>query len=305
MSSAAVAPSLRPKTATPAPIGGVRPGATKRLDRGLVLGLVFAFGATIAGIAATAVGLSYFLQPAGALIVLGGTVGVILVTTPVHSLLDSARRVRELFAVRQTDREALIEEITQYARVARRDGTLALESLAHKASTSLLRDGMLLAVDLTDHTELRTLLETELRMRERQGEMDAKVLEVAGGFAPTIGILGTVVGLIDVLRHFSNAASIGLGIGCAFVSTIYGLALANLVLLPIANRIRSQVAEAFELHELIMEGVIGMVDGTHPFVIRQRLKSFLRHSGGNAVASAAAGERLSPLERLRMAARAR
>lgn len=312
MSSAASAARLSAKTEGLAkPVSGA-PGVaaaaprTARFDRGLVLGLVFAFGALIAGIAASAAGLAYFLQPTGALIVLGGTVGVILITTPAHSLLDSVRRVRGLFAIRQPDREALIEEIVQCARAARRQGTLCLEPLAHTASMSLLRDGMLLALDVTDKNELRVLLESDLRMRERQGEMDAKVLEVAGGFAPTIGILGTVVGLIDVLRHFQNAASIGSGIGCAFVSTIYGLALANLVLLPLANRIRSRVSDAFEVQELIMEGVIAMVDGTHPFVIRQRLKSFVRQAaGGAAPGAAAAGERISPLERLRMAARAR
>ncbi len=180
------------------------------------------FGATIAGTSATAIGLTYFLQPAGALIVLGGTIGVILITTPAHALLDSVRRVRDLFSARQVDREALIEEIVQHARVARRDGILALEPLAHNASSTILREALLLALDVPDRLELSALLESELRLRERQGEMDAKILEVAGGFAPTIGILGTVVGLIDVLRHFSDVSSVGHGIGTAFVSTIYG-----------------------------------------------------------------------------------
>src|SRR5580658_6378165 len=295
----------------------VGPPEVTRIDRGLVLGILIAFGAITAGIAATAIGISYFLQPAGALIVLGGTVGVVLITTPVHALLDSARRVKELFSVRQVNREALIEEIVQYARVARRDGVLALEPLAHKASSRLLRDAILLSLDSADRIDLRALLETNLRMRERQGEMDAKVLEVAGGFAPTIGILGTVVGLIDVLRHFSNVASVGHGIGTAFVSTIYGLALANLVLLPIANRIRARVADTFEVQELILESVIALADGAHPFAIRQRLSSFLRPPF--TIAPAAAGlsaavglpaavglmQRPIPRERFRIGARTR
>jgi chemotaxis protein MotA len=101
-------------------------------------------------------------------------------------------------------------------------------------------------------------------------------LEVAGGFAPTIGIIGTVVGLIEVLRHFANLQSVGFGIGTAFVSTIYGLALANLLLLPAAHRIRSRVAESFEIQELIIEGVLSLADNVHPALIRMRLSAYMR-----------------------------
>ena len=121
-----------------------------------------------------------------------------------------------------------------------------------------------------------TVLETELRMRERQGETDAKTLEVAGGFAPTIGIIGTVVGLIEVMRHFSNLQSVGFGIGTAFVSTIYGLALAKLLLLPAAHRIRARVAENFEIQEMIIEGVLSLTDHVHPALIRLRLSAYMR-----------------------------
>ena len=298
--------------AQPVPPEHVAAREVTRIDRGLIIGILIAFGAIMAGIAATAIGISYFLQPVGALIVLGGTVGVVLITTPVHALLDSARRVKELFSVRQVNREALIEEIVQYARVARRDGMLALEPLAHKASSRLLRDAILLSLDSTDRIDLRALLETDLRMRERQGEMDAKVLEVAGGFAPTIGILGTVVGLIDVLRHFSNVASVGHGIGTAFVSTIYGLA-------PGKSRAASDREPHSgasrrhfrRLQELILESVIAIADGAHPFAIRQRLSSFLRPPF--TITPAAAGlpaavglmQRPLPLERSRIGARTR
>lgn len=302
MSTSAVAAGISPIQNVR--LQAVRPGSTARIDRGLVLGIVLAFGAIVAGISATAISLSYFLQPAGALIVLGGTIGVILITTPAHALLDSARHVKELFSAPPVDREALVEEIVQYARAARRDGILALEPMAHKASIELLRNAILLSLDVPDRNELRAQLEGELRLRERQGEMDAKILEVAGGFAPTIGILGTVVGLIDVLRHFSNAAFVGHGIGTAFVSTIYGLTLANLVLLPIANRIRTRVADLFEVQELIMESVLALVDGVHPMALRQRLTSFLR-SPANLPSTAGAVVRLKPPESLRINARHR
>jgi chemotaxis protein MotA len=137
---------------------------------------------------------------------------------------------------------------------------------------------LLLAVDVQQRSELQSALEDKVRLRERQGEADARILEVAGGFAPTIGVVGTVVGLIDVFRQFSTLSSVVNGVGTAFVSTIYGLVLANLVLLPAAQRIRARVAELFETQELMMEGVLCVYDGIHPAVMRQRLRCFLRET---------------------------
>jgi len=247
----------------------------------LLAGILIAVGATLIGISSTGVSLSYFLQPTGAIIVLGGTLGVTLVTTPRNSLLHSAQRVLDLLAASDAQPEALIEHIAECAR-ARRRGVAALELALPKIENVFLRKGLQLGLELTDRNELRTILETELRMAERQGEADAKTLEVAGGFAPTIGIIGTVVGLIDVLRNFSNLQIVGHGIGIAFVSTIYGLVLANLVLLPAAHRIRARVAENFETQEMILEGVLAIVDSVHPALIRMRLEPFARQSGREA-----------------------
>jgi len=246
-----------------------------RLDGLFLAGIAIAVVATLIGIASTGVSLTYFLQPTGAVIVLGGTLGVVLITTPGHSLLNCARRIKDLFAASESDPEALIEQIIECSR-ARRRGIIALEPLIPRIQDEFFRKGLQLAVDLTDRKELQSILETELRVAERQGEADAKTLEVAGGFAPTIGIIGTVVGLIDVLRHFSNLQGIGSGIGTAFVSTIYGLVVANLVLLPAAHRIRARVAANFEQQEMILESVLAIADSVHPAVIRMRLGSFVR-----------------------------
>lgn len=248
----------------------------RRIDMIFVLGLVVALGAVIAGIAAAGISVSYFFQPTGALIVIGGTLGVMLVTTPKSSLVYSFRRVIDLISSEEVNRGALIEEIISYARSARRGSLLAIEPKIRQAAHPFLGQALQLALDVGNRAELQAVLETELRMRERQGEVDAKTLEVAGGFAPTIGIIGTVVGLIEVLRHFANVQSVGFGIGTAFVSTIYGLAMANLLLLPAAHRIRARVAENFEIQELIIEGVLALVDNVHPSLIRMRLNAYLR-----------------------------
>ena len=252
------------------------------LDLSFVTGVVIALGATIAGICATHVGLDYFLQPTGAVIVLGGSLGVILVTTPRHSLAHSARRIMNLFSDEEVNRDALIEEIIALSRLARRSGIITLDSALQKTENAFLRDALQMAVDGQNREEVQAVLETQLRMSERHGESDAKTLEVAGGFAPTIGIIGTVVGLIEVLRQFSNLQAVGHGIGTAFVSTIYGLALANLLLLPAAHRIRTRVAENFETQELIIEGVLSIIDCLHPSLIRIRLNSFVRRPNSHA-----------------------
>jgi chemotaxis protein MotA len=248
----------------------------RRIDVVFVLGLVVALGAILAGIAAAGISVTYFFQPAGAFIVIGGTLGVMLVTTPKESLVHSLRHVLNLISSEEVNREKLIEEIIFYARVARRGSVLALEPMVPQAAHPFLGQALQLALDVSNRAELQTVLETELRMRERQGETDAKTLEVAGGFAPTIGIIGTVVGLIEVLRHFANLQSVGFGIGTAFVSTIYGLALANLLLLPAAHRIRARVAENFEIQEMIIEGVLSLTDNVHPALIRLRLSAYMR-----------------------------
>ena len=241
----------------------------------MIAGIVVAIASVIAGIAATGVGLTYFLQPTGMLIVVGGTAGVTLATTPRRAMRDSAGAVVRLLFATRFDRVALIEEIISLARPVRSRGVLALEPMISSISNPFLRESLALAVDVPDRAQLKAALETRLRVRERHGDADAKMLEVAGGFAPTIGVLGTVVGLIDVLRQFSNISGVAGGVGTAFVSTIYGLGLANLILLPAAHRIRANVAEMFEIDEMIVEGVVSLIDGLHPSLLRERLSAFV------------------------------
>lgn len=270
------------RVTTPAPsidrreMSAVRTRPSHTFDSSLVAGLLIAVGAAVAGIAVSGTGLQYFIQPTAMAIVLGGTFGIVFVTTPRHAVLNSLRRVRDLFMTPAVDRRALIDEISRLARVRLLRGMLALEPLTDNMSQPFLRDGILMALDVKTSQDLRSALETELRLRERQAETDAKTFEVAGGFAPTIGIIGTVIGLMEVLRRFTDVSSVPAGIGTAFVSTIYGLGLANLLLLPLAHRIRARAAEMFEIQELIMEGVLLIADDVHPSMISIRLAPFLR-----------------------------
>jgi chemotaxis protein MotA len=174
--------------------------------------------------------------------------------------------------------ESLVEGILAYSRIARNGGMLKIEPTIAQARNPFLRQVLALALDVRNREELRAALDVMLRARERQGESDAKALETAGGFAPTIGVLGTVVGLIDALRHFSDLSSVATGVGTAFVSTMYGLALANLLLLPAAHRIRNGSEDDAQADELIAEGGLGIYDSVHPTLLRERLNGFLRNS---------------------------
>jgi len=255
--------------------GASRP--RRRFDVCLLAGIAVAAVAAIEGLRSTGIRPAYFFQPTGAFIVLGGTLGVMLLTTPGSALLSSVRRVFRLFAPAPGAAGALIEEIAICARVSRREGPAGLEALAKKVLNPFLHDALMLVCDVNDREQIQSTLETALRLRERQGEADVRTFEVAGGFAPTIGIMGTVVGLIEVMRQFGSIQAVGYGIGTAFVSTLYGLSVANLLLLPLAHRIRARAAEELEIQELIVEGVVAIADGVHPALIRARLREFLRN----------------------------
>jgi chemotaxis protein MotA len=242
----------------------------------MLSGIVVAIGAVCTGIAISGIRITTFLQPTGLLIVVGGTIGVTLITTPRLALYRALRSAVSMVSQPAEDREVLMEEIVQFSRIMRPKGIFGLEPLVASVRQPFLREALELAMDARNRAELQSMLETKLRQTEKQGETDARAFEVAGGFAPTIGVLGTVVGLMDVLKQFSNISSVAAGTGTAFASTIYGLALANLILLPSAQRIRAHVAEQFELHEMMIEGTLCLFEGTHPALVRDRLSCFLR-----------------------------
>jgi chemotaxis protein MotA len=248
----------------------------------MVAGIVVAIAAVLAGIASSGVRIGNFFQPTGVLIVVGGTLGVTLITTPRLALFRAARSALALLATPAGSREALMEEIVHMSRTMRPKGIFGLEAMIGGIRQPFLRNSLQLAMDARNRDELQIMLETKLRQMERQGETDARVFEVAGGFAPTIGVPGTVVGLMDVLKQFSNVSSVASGTGTAFVSTIYGLGLANLILLPAAQRLRGHWADQFETQEMIVEGTLCLFDGVHPALVRDRLSCFLRHEDPHA-----------------------
>jgi chemotaxis protein MotA len=213
-------------------------------------------------------------QVTAALIVFGGTVGAVLVSTPNGALLSALRRLRSLLWEEQEEPSAVIEELIRYSRKARATGIVSLESEAEEIEEPFFRKGMMLLVDGVEAAEIRRVMELDLIIFENQAESDAKVFDTAGGYAPTIGIIGAVIGLIQVMKHLESLGDVGHGIAVAFVATLYGVGLANLVLLPIASRIRVRSQLTAHFRELIVEGVIILQAGMNPRLVERMLEGF-------------------------------
>jgi chemotaxis protein MotA len=216
-------------------------------------------------------------QVTAAIIVLGGTIGAVMVNTPMAVLTRACRRLVTVFFHTAVAPGEIAEEIISYAAKARKNGIVSLEQDAAAIEDPFLRKALNLAVDGADLQELRNMMELEISVEENRVEAEAKVFESAGGYAPTIGIIGAVMGLIQVMKHLANIDEVGHGIAVAFVATVYGVAVSNLFFLPVANKIKARAHEETERRELILEGVVGIVEGLNPKLIRTKLETYSRY----------------------------
>ncbi|MBI5083039.1 MAG: MotA/TolQ/ExbB proton channel family protein [Acidobacteria bacterium] len=214
-----------------------------------------------------------------ALIVLGGSLGATLVGHPVRLVRRAFRRSLDLLLEPEDGRADMIERVVGIAGRARRNGLVSLEQEALEIEDAFLRKSLTLAVDGMDLQEIREVMGLEIELRERRVEDEARVWEAAGGFAPTIGIIGAVLGLIVVMRDLGNMQKVGDGIAASFVATIYGVGMANLLFLPAAAKLKLRGAAAREKQELMLEGVCGIVEGMNPKLIRVKLEAYLDGGG--------------------------
>ncbi|MBM3725603.1 MAG: flagellar motor protein [Acidobacteria bacterium] len=260
-------------------------------DYGTVLGLAVAALGIVGGLLLEGGNISDVAQLTAGLIVAGGTLGAVMVNTPLDTLAGGARQLLGVFTDKPRTGRAVIDEIIEYASKARRQGLVSLEAEAARATDPFLKKALTLAVDGCDLGELRKMMELEISAHEERGGAEAKCFEAAGGYAPTIGIIGAVMGLIQVMKNLEDIKEVGHGIAVAFVATIYGVALANLFLLPAANKIKAKVHQEAMLREMALEGIIGIAEGLNPKLIRSKLESYLpaeEPAKGKAAAGAAA-----------------
>ena len=218
------------------------------------------------------------LQPTAALIVFGGTLGAVLVQFPADVFLSALQYLRLVFFGSVTPDSGLVNDLLRYAGKARRSGIVSLDSDLEKVSDPFLKKCLTLAVDGARSPELRHTMELALDFEAEQENCVPRVFEAAGGFAPTIGILGAVIGLIQVMQHLGDLHEVGRGIAAAFVATIYGVGAANLFLLPCAGRMKRIMQARQSRRELMLEGVIQIVERINPKALEARLSLYVQES---------------------------
>jgi chemotaxis protein MotA len=261
------------------------------VDFATFAGLLLSIAGILGGLLLEGGKVTDVLQLTAAMIVVAGTAGAVMVTTPLPLLVAAFKRIKDLFWETTPSSAAVIARLLELARQARRTGIVSLEQEAEALSDPFLRKALSLAVDGTDLQDLRRIMELEIGVAERRGEAEAKVFETAGGYAPTIGIIGAVLGLIQVMKHLEDIERVGHGIAVAFVATVYGVALANLVLLPAGNKLKARLEQSLHFKELTLEGVISIAEGMNPRLIESKLEAFLEETGGGPKQPARSGVR--------------
>jgi chemotaxis protein MotA len=209
------------------------------------------------------------------MIVLGGTMGAVMLQFPLSIFFAALKQFMRVFFFRSRKNEAVIEQIVAFAVQARRSGIVSLDDELNTVEDPFLKQALMLAIDGTEPSSVRQIMQLELDNKAEFEERIPQVFESAGGFAPTVGIIGAVIGLIQVMQHLDNIAEVGRGIAIAFVATIYGVGLANLVFLPAAGKLRIRHQQEQLIKVMMLEGVISILEGMNPRMIEIKLRTFL------------------------------
>jgi len=262
---------------------------SKRPDFATLGGLVLAAVGIVGGLILEGGEIKDISQFTAAIIVLGGTIGAVLINTSLATFTGAVKRVSWVLFEPAAQPRVVLDLLVGYATRARKSGIVSLEQEANNASDPFLKKALGLAVDGTDIQELRSMLEMQIEMDEHHIEAEAKVFEAAGGYAPTIGIIGTVMGLIQVMKNLSDIDKVGHGIAVSFVATVYGVAVANIFFLPIANKIKSRAHQESRVKEMILDGVIGIVEGMNPKLVQAKLEAYVPHGAEPAAKAAKSG----------------
>lgn len=256
------------------------------MDKSTVGGILLAMGGIIAGLLLEGGNLGQILQPTAAMIVLGGTLGAVLIQFPLPVVILSAKDLSKVFFEKNNDAKDLIEQLIGFANKARKNGIVSLDAETETIKEPFLRKALMLAVDGTEPEQLRKMMEMELDNQSEEEEKVPQVFESAGGFSPTIGIIGAVMGLIQVMQHMDKIEEVGRGIAVAFVATIYGVGAANIFFLPAAGKLKIRVRRDQILREMTLEGIISILEGMNPRMLEMKLMGFLAAQEQEAIAGA-------------------
>lgn len=240
-----------------------------------IVGIIIAFVAILSGSVMEGGHLGSLFQLTAFVIVVGGTVGAVLLQTTIPTFWRSMVIVRWVFITPKIDFNETIDKIVNWSQLSRREGLLALENASEIETDLFSRKGLQMLVDGNEPETIRDVMETEINTIEREDMLAAKVFESMGGYSPTIGILGAVLGLIHVMNNLADPEKLGSGIATAFVATIYGVGLANLILLPIAGKLKAQVRQQSTQFEMTLEGIVSIAEGENPRSLQAKLQSYI------------------------------
>lgn len=245
------------------------------MDILIPLGLVVSIACIIGGQTLEGGHIGSIMQFTAFMIVIGGTIGAVMVNYPMKPFLNAFKLAISALFSSKVDYEGFINQLEGFAQTSRKEGILSLESKIGDVKDPFLRKGLQYVIDGTEPETLEKILGIEMAYEEEREMLSAKVFETAGGFAPTIGIIGAVLGLIHVMENLADPSKLGGGIAAAFVATIYGVGSANLVFLPLAGNIKIKIRARGVLKELIIEGLVAIATGENPRLLREKLEGFL------------------------------
>lgn len=247
------------------------------MDKISILGLIVSALAILGGQVLEGGHLDSLVQPTALLIVIGGTLGAVMLQSPLSVFKRGLGMTRWIFFPPKGGDQRVVEQVTRWSSLARKEGLLALENEIATLRDPFVKKGLQLLVDGAEPMRLREVLEVELGTFEHHMKTSAKIWEAAGGYAPTIGILGAVMGLIHVMENLSDPSKLGAGIAVAFVATIYGVGSANLVFLPMAKKLLSCIGDMVAVREMYIDGLVGIANGDNPRIIESRLQGYFSH----------------------------
>jgi chemotaxis protein MotA len=248
------------------------------MDIASIGGIALAIIGILAGMMIEGGSIAQITQPTAALIVLGGTTGAVMLQFPLNIFLAAIKQAAKIFVSDVTDGEQTLQQLVTFANKARKSGIVSLDQDLPTVSDPFLKQALMLAVDGTEPSEVRKIMQMEMDNKAEMEEKIPQVFESAGGYSPTVGIIGAVLGLIQVMQHLDNIDEVGRGIAVAFVATIYGVALANLICLPAAGKLKIRHREEQLIKEMMLEGVICILEGMNPRMIETKLRTFLFES---------------------------
>lgn len=244
------------------------------MDFATIIGIIGGFSLVIAAIASGG-GLTWFLDAPSSMIVLGGTFGAVLINYPISDVLGVIKVAKNVFLGKKNQTGEVINQLVEMSKLSRREGILSLQKMLKNTQDPFMIKAVNLVVDGLEPAHISEILETEIDFVSERHRLGAEIFTTMGNFAPAMGLIGTLIGLVQMLKQMSNPGAIGPAMAVALITTFYGVVLANLIFLPIAGKLKTKSAQELHLKRLIINGILSIQSGDNPRVLEQKLHSYV------------------------------